>query len=139
MKKQKKLKNSQNKSTKDERSNQYEPPAPIPPLIAWRLPFLSPPPDGSDPSLHYRRELPIICSGQQVHHSVIALIHVQQLGDVHVLALACSAFSVFSHDFPEHFLLVLSSAAVAEEMFPCLGNPAASAPVPPAFVVVSEP
>ena len=43
----------------------------------------------------------------------------------------------FSHLFPERLLLVIPSAAVAEEMFPRLGRRPASAAAPPAFVVVS--
>jgi hypothetical protein len=54
-----------------------------------------------------------------------------------VSASASSPSSRFSHLFPEHFLLVFPSAAVAEEMFSRLGRRPASAAAPPAFIVVS--
>ena len=84
----------------------------------------------------FGRELPDIGSYQEVHHRLIALLHGEQLRDLHVSASARSPSRCFPHLFPERFLLVSPSAAVAEEMLPRLGyRPAAAAP--PAFVVVS--
>jgi hypothetical protein len=53
-----------------------------------------------------------------------------------VSASARSPSHCFPHLFPEHFLLVFPSVAVAEEMLPRLGRRPASAAAPPAFVVV---
>jgi len=107
---------------------------------ARRLLFLRPLPAGSYSSVHFGRELPDISSRQEVHYRFIALLHGEQLRDLDVSASACSPPSHFSHLFPEHFLLVFSSAAVAvtaEEMFPRLGHRPASAAAPPALVIVS--
>jgi hypothetical protein len=52
-------------------------------------------------------------------------------------ASACSPPSRFSHLFPEDFLLIFQSAAVAEEMLPRLGRAPATTAAPPAFVVAS--
>jgi len=60
----------------------------------------------------------------------------EKLRDIDVLASGCSPSRRFSHLFPEHLLLLFSSAAVAEEMFPRLGRPADTA-APPSFVIVS--
>ena len=92
----------------------------------WLL-LLHPLPAGSDSSAHFGWELPDISSRQEVHHCFIALLHGEQLRDLHVSASACSPSSRFSHLFPEQFLLVFPSAAVAEEMFPRLGRRPASA------------
>jgi len=85
------------------------------------------------------RELPDISGCQEVHHRFIALLHGEQLRDLHVSASARSPSRCFSHLFLERLLLVFSSAAVAEEVFPHLGLGRRPAPVatPPAFVVVS--
>ena len=104
---------------------------------ARRLLFLRPLPAGSSSSVYFGRELPDISSRQEVHHRFIALLHGEQLRDLHVSASACSPPSRFSHLFPEHFLLVFPSAAVAEEMFPRLGYRPASAAAPPALVIIS--
>jgi hypothetical protein len=93
-------------------------------------------PTGSCSSARFGRELPDISGHQEVHHRFIAFLHGEQLRDLHVSASARFPSRRFSHLFPEHFLLVIPSAAVAEEMFPCLGR-SASAAAPPAFVVVS--
>jgi len=69
--------------------------------------------------------------------SPIALLHGEQLRDLHVSASARSPSRCLPHLFPERLLLVFPSAAVAEEMFPRLGRRPASAAAPPAFVVVS--
>jgi len=105
------------------------PPALIPPPVARRLLSLRPLPAGSYPSVHFGRELPDISSRQEVHHRFIALLHGEQLRDLHVSASACSPPSRFCHLFPEHFLLIFPSAAVAEEMFPRLGHRPALSPV----------
>jgi hypothetical protein len=52
-------------------------------------------------------------------------------------APARSPSRCFPHLFPERFLLVFPSAAVAEKVFPRLGRHPTSAAAPPAFVVVS--
>jgi hypothetical protein len=59
---------------------------------------------------------------------------------LHVSASARSPSHCFPHLFPERFLLVLPSAAAAEEVFSRLGQGRlhTSAAAPPAFVVVSE-
>jgi len=82
-------------------------------------------------------ELPDIGSYQEVHHHPIALLHGEQLRDLHVSASARSPSRCFPHLFPEHLLLVSPSAAVAEEMLPRLGHRPASTATPQAFVVVS--
>ena len=66
----------------------------------------------------FGRELPDIGSYQEVHHCLIALLHGEQLRDLHVSASARSPSRCFLHLFPERFLLVSPSAAVAEEMLP---------------------
>jgi len=85
----------------------------------------------------FRRELPDIGSYQEAHHRLIAVLHGDQLRDLHVSASAPSPSRCFPHLFPEHFLLVSPSAAVADEMLPRLGHCPASAATPPPFVVVS--
>ena len=101
------------------------PPALTPPPVVRRLLLLL--------LRTFGRELPDIGRYQEVHHRLITLLHGEQLRDLHVSASARSPSRCFPHLFPEHFLLVFPSAAVAEEMFPRLGRSAA----PPAFVVVS--
>jgi len=77
-----------------------------------------------------------INSRQEVHHRFIALLHGEQLRDLHVSASARASSRRFTHLFPLHFLLVFPSAAVVEEMFSYLDRrPATTAP--PAFIVVS--
>jgi len=85
----------------------------------------------------FGRELPDIGSYQEVHHRLIALLHGEQLRDLHVSASARSPSRCFPHFFPERLLLVFPSAALAEEMLPRLGYCPASAAAPPSFVVVS--
>jgi hypothetical protein len=86
----------------------------------------------------FGRELPDIGSSQEVHHRLIALLHGEQLRDLHVSASARSPSRCFPHLFPERLLLVSPSAAVAEEMLPRLGcRTASAAAAPPAFIVVS--
>jgi hypothetical protein len=102
---------------------------------ARRLLFLRPLPAGSYSSVDFWRERPDISSRQEVHHRFIALLHGEQLRDSHVSAR--SPPCRFSHLFPEHFLLVFPSAAVAEEMFPRLGHRPASAAALPALVIIS--
>ena len=86
----------------------------------------------------FGRELPEVSSRQEVHHHFVALLHGEQLRDLHVSASARSPSRGFVHLFPERLLLVSPSAAVAEEMLPRLGYRPASAAAPPAFVVVSQ-
>jgi len=109
--------------------------------IRESLPVLTPPPVARRLLLlllcTFGRELPDIGSYQEVHHRYIALLHAEQLRDLHVLASAHSPSRCFPHLFPELFLLVSPSAAVAEEMLPRLGYRPTSAVAPPAFVVVS--
>jgi len=83
------------------------------------------------------RELPDICGCQEAHHCFIALLHGEQLTYLHMSALACSPPSCFSDISAEDLLLIFPSAAVAEEMFPCLDCCPASATAQLAFVVVS--
>jgi hypothetical protein len=85
----------------------------------------------------FGRELPDISSYQEVHHRFIALLHREQLRDLHMSASARSPSCCFPHLFPERFLLVFPSAVVAEEMFLHLSRHPASAATPPVFVVVS--
>jgi len=86
----------------------------------------------------FGRELPDIRGRQEVHHRFIALLHGEKLRDLHVSTSARSLSRCFPHLCPEHRLLVLSSAAVAEEVFPRVGGGCrpASATAPPAFVVI---
>jgi hypothetical protein len=65
------------------------------------------------------------------------IFHREQLRDLHVSASARSPSRCFPHLFPERFLLVFPSAAVAEEVFPCLGRRPTSTAAPPAFIVAS--
>jgi hypothetical protein len=104
---------------------------------ARRLLFLRPLPAGSSSSVHFGWELPDISGRQEVHHRFIALLHGEQLRDLHVSASARSPSRCFPHLFPERFLLASPSAAVAEQMLPRLGYRPASATAPPAFVIVS--
>jgi len=85
------------------------------------------------------RKLSDLRGRQEVHHRLIAIFHGEQLRDLHVSASARSPSRCFPHLFLERFLLVLASAAVAEEVFPRqgLGCLPASAAAPPAFVAVS--
>jgi hypothetical protein len=99
--------------------------------------FLRPLPACSYPSVLFGRGVPDISSRQEVHHLVIALLHGEQLRDLHASASACTPPSRFSNLFPEHSLLVFPSAAVVEEMFPRLGHRPVSATASPAFVDVS--
>jgi hypothetical protein len=85
----------------------------------------------------FGRELPKISSYQAVHHHLIAILHGEELWDLHVSASACSPSRCFPHLFPESLLLVSSSPAVAEEMLLDLGHRPTSAAAPPAFVVIS--
>jgi hypothetical protein len=101
-----------------------------------RLLLLHPLPTGSCSSARFGRKLPDISGRQEVHHRFVSFLHGEQLRDLHVSASAHFPSRRFSHLFPDRFLLVFPSAAVAEEMFPRLGRPA-SATAPPAFVVVS--
>jgi len=82
-------------------------------------------------------ELPDIGGYQEVHHRLIALLHGEQLRELHVSASARSRSRCFPHPFPERLLVVSPSAAVADEMLPRLGNRPAAAATPPAFVVLS--
>jgi hypothetical protein len=54
----------------------------------------------------FGRELPDISSYQEVHHRFIALLHGEQLRDLHVSASARSPSRCFPHLFLERFLLV---------------------------------
>ena len=100
----------------------------------WLL-FLRPLPAGFYSSVHFGRELPHNSSRQDVHHRLIPHPHGEQLRDLHLSASACSPPSLFSHLFRQHFLLVIPSVAVGEEMFPHLGTSPASAAEPPVFIV----
>ena len=108
---------------------------------ARRLLLLRPLPAGFYSSVHFGRELPDISSRQEVHHRFVAFLHGEHLRDLHVSASARSPSRRFPHLFPERFLLLFPSAAVAEEVaeevFPRLGRRPASAAAPPALVVVS--
>ena len=84
------------------------------------------------------RELLNITSYLEVHHRLIALVHGEQLRDLHVSAFARSSSCCFPHLFPECLLLVFPSAAVAEEMLQRLDYSPVSAAAPPGFVVDSE-
>jgi len=92
-------------------------------------------PAGTCSSARFGQELPDISGRQEVHHRLVAFLYGEQLRDFHVLASARSPSRRFSHFFPERLLLVLPSAAVAEEMVPRLGCPT-SAAAPPAFVII---
>jgi len=69
---------------------------------------------------------------------LVTILDGEQLSDFHVFASARSPSRRFSLFYPGRLLLVSTSAAVAEEMFPRLGRPA-SAAAPPAFVIVRVP
>jgi hypothetical protein len=77
----------------------------------------------------FGRELPDISGCQEVHHRFVALLHREQLRDLHVSAPARSPSRCFPHLFPVRFRLVFPSAAVAEEVFPRLGRRPTSAEV----------
>jgi len=83
-------------------------------------------------------EHPDISSCQEVHHRLIALLHGEQLGDLHLLASAPSPSRCFPHLFSERLLLVFPTAAEAEEMLLSLGDSPACAAAPAACVVISE-
>jgi len=74
---------------------------------ARRLLFLRPFPASSSSSVHFRGELPDVSSRQEVHHPFIALLHGEQLRDLHVSASARSPSRCFPHLFPERLLLVV--------------------------------
>jgi hypothetical protein len=101
------------------------PPAVTPPPVACRLLLV----------LLYTcgRQLPDIGSYQEVHHRFIAVPHGEHLRDLHVSASACSPSRWFPHLFPDRFMLVIPSAAAAEEMFLRPGQPAAQ----PALFIIS--
>jgi len=80
-------------------------------------------------------ELPDISRRQEVHYRSIALLHREQLRDLHVSASAHFPACCLPRRFPERLLLVFQLAAVAEEVFPCLDRSTSTA-APPAFVVV---
>jgi len=82
-------------------------------------------------------ELPDIGSYLEVHPRPIALLHGEQLRDLHVSASARTLSRCFPHLCPERLLLVSPLAAVAEEMLPRLGHCPASGAGPPTFDVVS--
>jgi hypothetical protein len=84
------------------------------------------------------RESSDVSSRQEVHHRFITHFHEIQLRDLHVSASARFPSRCLPYRFPERFLLVFPLAAVAEEVFSCLGRSASTA-APPAFVVVSVP
>jgi hypothetical protein len=80
-------------------------------------------------------ELPDISRRQEVHYCSITLLHREQLRDLHVSASVRSPAHCLPRRFPERLLLVFPSAAVVEEVFPCLDRSTSTA-APPAFVVV---
>jgi len=109
----------------------------IPLPIARSLLFLRPLSAGSASSVHLGTELPDISIRQEVHHHFIALLHREQLTDLHVSASARSPSHCLPPLLPQRSLLVFPSAAVAEEMLPRLGYHPASTASPPALVIVS--
>ena len=90
-----KERNGKRKGKKDK--TRESSPALIPPPVACRLLFLRPLPAGSYSSVHFGRELPDISGRQEVHHRLVALLHGEQLRNLHVSASACSPPSRFSH------------------------------------------
>jgi len=84
----------------------------------------------------FGREVPDLGRYQEVHHCLIALLHGEQLRDLHASASARSPSRCCPHPFPQRFLLVSPSAAVEEEMLPRLGYSPTSAAAPPSFVVI---
>jgi len=100
--------------------------------------LLTPPPVARRLLLHpVGWELPDVSGRQEVHHRLVAHLHGEHLRDLHVTASARSPSRCLPHLFPERLLPVFPSDAVAEEMFPRLGRPPASAAAPPACIVVS--
>jgi len=85
----------------------------------------------------FGRQLPDIRSDQEVQHRLIALLHGEQLRDLHVSASAHSPSRYFLHLFPRRPLMVFPLAAVADEILPGLGYSPATAAAPPALVVIS--
>jgi hypothetical protein len=68
---------------------------------------------------------------------LITFVSGKQLRDLHVSASARFPARCLSHRFPQCFLLLSPSAAVAEEVFPHVGRRPASTAAPPAFVVLT--
>jgi len=114
-------KNSQNRIQRKRGEIKESQLALIPLPVARLLLSCRPLPAGSYLSVYCRWVLSDISCHQEVHHHFVALLHAEQLRDLHVSALACSPPSCISHLFPEHFLLVFPWAAVAAEMFWLLG------------------
>jgi len=76
----------------------------------------------------FGQELPDIGTYPKVHHWHFALLHGEQLSDLHVSASACSPSRCSPHLYEECLLLVGSpSAALAEKMLPDQGYDPASA------------
>jgi hypothetical protein len=77
---------------------------------------------------------------QEVHHRLVAWLDANQLRDFHLCASAHTPLCHFPQFFCDRLLLVFLLAAVAKEMFPCLGR-VATATFTPAFVIdtVSDP
>jgi len=71
--------------------------------------------------LHYFwRTLHDISRWQEVHHHMITFLHGKMLRNLHILVSVHFPSSGLCHHLPECFLLVISLAAVAEEMLPYL-------------------
>ena len=104
---------------------------------ACQLLLLHPFPASFYSSAQFGRQLPDISSRQEVHYRFIALLHGEQLRDLHVSPSASSPPSLFSHLCPEHFLLVFPLAGVVEEVLPRQGCRPTSAAPPPVLIVIS--
>jgi len=82
----------------------------------------------------FGRRFPDQSGRHKIHHRLLELLYGKKLRHLHVPASAHILACCMSHCLPECLLLVFPSAAVAEEVLPCLGH---SPSTPPAFVVVS--
>jgi hypothetical protein len=84
---------------------------------------LRPLPTSTCSSTRFGWQFPDISGRQKVYHRLVAFLYREQFRDFHVSATAHSLSRLFSHLFPAHLLQVFRSAAVAKDMFPCLGCP----------------
>jgi len=105
--------------------------------VAHRPLLLCPMLTGSCSSACVGRDLPLFSGRQELHYPLVTFPDVKQPRIFPVSTFARSPSRRFSHFFPEGLLLVLPSAAVAEEMFLRQGRLASAPTAPPAFVIVS--
>ena len=86
------------------------------------------------PAASFGRRVPDLSGRQEVHHRLFGLFYCYKLGNLHVPASARFPACCLSLSLAECLLLVVPSAAVAEEVLPRLGH---SPSTPPVFIVIS--